>query len=54
MPKNKNKYLTRFALGNLDLYSAILFLVGIIIVSMQNKIGWALIILAFLKQLSGR
>lgn len=54
MQKSKAKIKTRWELGNLDIYSGILFIMGIFVVSMGNKFGWFLIVLSFLKQLSGR
>jgi len=49
-----NKKGQRFNFGNLDIFSAGLFLVGIILVSQGNQIGWILIIIGIMKQFSGR
>lgn len=52
--KMNKKGQLRFNLGTLDLFSAALFFLGIILISEGNQLGWILIIIAFIKQFSGR
>lgn len=45
----------RYELGNLDVPSALLFLIGIYLTQTPNlKIGWLFIGIAILKQFSGK
>lgn len=44
----------RFNFGAVDGFSLIMLIIGLYLLNQNNNVGWLMIILAFVKQFSGR